>query len=128
MNSHGVDLDCTLATYEEFVAPDVIGEPIPLMVERVRQWLENGDRVDVFTARAHPSHGPEQVEKETRVIKKWFYDVFGVEPIVTCQKDPQWEDIWDDKTVQVIPNTGMRADGIEDVEIDRSDGIGGFLV
>lgn len=127
MNSHGVDLDSTLATYTEFKGNDVIGEPIERMVTRVRKWLANGDRVDIFTARVHPSHGPEEVEVGTRAVKKWFFDLFGVEPIVTCQKDPEWQDIWDDRTVQVIPNTGERADGVVDVELEEPDGMGEFL-
>ena len=129
MNSHGVDLDSTLATFDEWEGPEVIGELIPRMGIRVRAWLAMGDRVDIFTARVHPSHGPEEVEIGTRAVKKWFVDLFGVEPIVTCQKDPEWEDIWDDKTVQVIPNTGERADGVVDVDLetDEADGMGEYL-
>jgi len=127
MNSHGVDLDKTLAQDDGLIAPDVIGEPVPLMVERVRRWLAKGDRVDMFTARVHPSHGPEEVEIASRAIKEWFVGLFGVEPIVTCQKDPAWEDIWDDKTIQIIPNTGERADGVVDVELDKPDGMGEYL-
>jgi len=126
--SHGVDLDRTLATYDEWEGPTVIGKIIPVMEIRVRAWLAMGDRVDIFTARVHPSHGPEQVEASTRAIKDWFFEHFGVEPIVTCQKDPHWEDIWDDKTVQVIPNTGDRADGIVDVDLsEKPDGMGEYL-
>ncbi len=128
MKKHGVDLDRTLATYDEWIAPDVIGKPIPLMVERVKRWLADGDRVDIFTARAHPSHSPEEVESATRAIKEWFENLFGVEPIVTSMKDPEWDDIWDDKTVQIIPNTGERADGIVDIELGEGpDGMGEYL-
>jgi len=128
MNSHGVDLDSTLATVGDGpYRPGVVGEPIPLMVERVKRWLAQGDRVDIFTARVHPSHGVEEVEMATRAVKKWFKDLFGMEPIITCQKDPRWEDFWDDKAIQVIPGTGKRADGIVDVELEEPDGMGEYL-
>ena len=126
---HGVDLDRTLATYDEWEGADVIGEPIPLMVERVKAWIANGDRVDIFTARVHPSHGPEQVEVATRAIKEWFSSLFGVEPIVTCQKDWQWEDYWDDTAVRVVANTGMVSDGkdVDEPLVEQADGMGEYL-
>ncbi len=47
----GVDLDGTLAQYDGWKGPDNIGDPIPLMVGRVKEWLEAGHEVRVFTAR-----------------------------------------------------------------------------
>lgn len=38
----GVDLDGTLAHYDGWKGADHIGEPIPAMVERVKQWLSEG--------------------------------------------------------------------------------------
>ena len=32
---------------------------------------------------------------------------------ITWEKDYQMEELWDDRCVQVIPNTGIRADGKE---------------
>ena len=52
----GVDLDGTLAHYDEFRGDDYVGEPIEPMVERVKQWLDEGKDVRIFTARKpHPS-------------------------------------------------------------------------
>ena len=35
----GVDLDGTLATYDEWRGIEHVGEPIAPMVERVKRWL-----------------------------------------------------------------------------------------
>ena len=45
----GVDLDGTLAKYG--IWDGSIGEPIPLMVERVKIWIALGVEVKIFTAR-----------------------------------------------------------------------------
>ena len=129
MKSHGIDLDSTLATYDGNFKPGVIGKPIEKMVERVKKWIKDGDRVDIFTARAHPCNGVEAVEKETNAVKKWCKKHLGFEPIVTCMKDPRWEDYWDDKAVRVTDNKG-EVDSGEDAEdpLEASvDGIGEFL-
>ncbi len=47
----GVDLDGTLAHYDGWAGPESIGEPIPLMMARVREWLALGREVRIFTAR-----------------------------------------------------------------------------
>ncbi len=47
-----VDLDGTLAHYDEFRGKDHIGKPIPKMMERVKKWLDEGQKIVIFTARA----------------------------------------------------------------------------
>jgi hypothetical protein len=51
----GVDLDGTLAHYSEWKGPDSIGEPVPLMLARVKEWLAKGLEVRIVTARAGDS-------------------------------------------------------------------------
>ena len=46
----GVDLDGTLAEYHGW-NDGKIGEPIQLMVERVKRWLAEGKSVRIMTAR-----------------------------------------------------------------------------
>ena len=48
----GVDLDGTLARADSWKGMDVIGEPVPGMMRRVRAWLDKGLKVKVVTARA----------------------------------------------------------------------------
>ena len=97
----GVDLDATLAHYEGWKSPSHIGEPIPKMAERVRKWLEEGREVRIFTARASV---PEQVAP----VEEWCLKHFGVKLKVTCCKDFGMIELWDDRCVQVQPNTGER--------------------
>lgn len=104
----GVDLDGSLAEYNGFRGAGVIGTPITKMLERVRRWLAAGVDVRIFTARAHD---PESVI----AIVAWCNHHLGCPLRVTATKDHQTIAIWDDRAVQLIPNTGERADGQEDL-------------
>jgi len=88
---------------------DLLGKPIDLMVNRVKEWLAKGIKVVIFTARVHPSHGKKEVVKAEKAIKKWCLDVFGCELEVTCMKDPIFMEIWDDRAIGLVENTGMIA-------------------
>jgi len=99
----GVDLDGTLAEYDEWRGVDHIGPPIPAMVERVRRWLAEGRRVKIVTARV--SH-PNDAAGAAAAIFKWCLEHLGAVLPVTCMKDYQMLELWDDRAVQVEPNTG----------------------
>ena len=101
----GVDLDGTLAMYDGWKGPLHIGEPIPLMVERVKKWISYGTTVKIFTARVA---GPDlaHVEKCKAAIKQWLEDVGLPDLEVTNVKDYSMIQLWDDRAVQVVPNTG----------------------
>lgn len=106
----GVDLDGTLAEYDHWRGPQHIGAPIMPMVDRIKGWLAEGREVRIFTARVASDN---EVEKALmrKIIRDWSYDVLGVCLEVTNVKDYQMVELWDDRAVQVIPNTGRRADG-----------------
>lgn len=96
----GVDLDATLAHYEGWKGAGHIGAPIPAMVERVRAWLKAGKEVKIFTARAC-------VPEEIPLIQDWLENVAGLPRLdVTNVKDFRMFQLWDDRVVQVRPNTG----------------------
>lgn len=99
-----VDLDGTLAEYGGWQGPDSIGKPIPLMLGRVKDWLKNGIDVRIFTARAYI---PEQIPP----VQAWCEKHLGVILLVTNVKDFGMSELWDDRAIQVIPNTGERVDG-----------------
>ena len=99
----GVDLDGTLAFYNGFVSPSHIGPPIPKMLERVKKWLEEGQEVRIFTARVSD---PEEAKEAQLAIFKWCFKHLGRVLVVTCSKDYQMLELWDDRCVQVVPNTG----------------------
>lgn len=102
----GVDLDGTLAVYGGWQGADHIGEPVPLMVERVREWLAKGIEVRVFTARVAFDEDGTVAES----IAVWCEQHVGQRLAVTCAKDYGMVELWDDRCVQVVPNTGRRAD------------------
>jgi len=96
--SIGVDLDGTLAHYIKF-DPNHIGDPIPKMIDRVKQWISNGIRIKIFTARATDP-------KNIPAIKQWL-DKNGLEGLeITNIKDPDMIAIFDDRAIQVEKNTG----------------------
>lgn len=98
----GVDLDATLAEYNGWVSETHIGEPIPAMVARVHKWLAEGVRVKIFTARV----SDDPTGKVNKVIQEWCKLHLGLVLEVTCRKDYAMLELWDDRAVRVIPNTG----------------------
>ena len=94
----GVDLDGTLAYHEEYI-PNHIGEVIPEMRDRVLKWIDEGETVKIFTARAF-------VGDELPLIQEWLKNNGFPELEITCIKDPKMKELWDDRAVRVIKNTG----------------------
>lgn len=95
----GVDLDGTLAFYDGWKGPEHIGEPVGAMLFRVKKWIAEGREVRIFTARACV---PEQIP----AVEAWCEKHVGVRLRVTNQKDFGMVELWDDRCVQVQPNTG----------------------
>lgn len=106
----GVDLDGTLAHYVGWNGGE-IGAPIPKMLARVKAWLEAGREVRIFTARVGGDANDAVTQRE--LIAAWCVEHVGVELPITCRKDFAMVELWDDRCVQVIPNTGRRADGAD---------------
>lgn len=104
----GVDLDGTLAHYDGFKGPTVIGAPIPAMVERVKRWLAQGKQVKIFTARvyAKENEDPKQAEEARAAIEKWSKQHLGRVLPVTYKKDRNMVRLYDDRARQVQFNTG----------------------
>ena len=96
----GVDLDGTLALAEPWQGFEHIGKPVPNMLKRVKVWLEMGYTVKIVTARAASP------EPAIPPIKAWLkkHDLPDLE--VTNAKDMDMIELWDDRCVQVIANTG----------------------
>lgn len=110
----GVDLDGTLAEYVGWNGPYTVGAPIPKMAERVRKWLAEGIEVKILTARASRDADGKRDRVAIVVIQNWCQVHFGKKLEVTNEKDYGMIELWDDRAVQVIPNTGERADGKAD--------------
>jgi hypothetical protein len=96
----GVDLDGTLAHYDGWKGKHHVGEPIPAMMDRVKEWITKGHTVKIFTARvAEPDSIPH--------IQAWL-DKHGIGHLeITNVKDFAMEELWDDRAVAVEPNEGL---------------------
>jgi hypothetical protein len=99
----GVDLDGTLAKYTNWKPDGSIGDPIPLMVDRVKKWLSEGKTVKIFTARVAITSGKEEMVKK---IQSWCKQHIGQVLEVTNVKDHGMIQLWDDKAIGVEKNTG----------------------
>lgn len=119
----GVDMDGTLFEYHGWVGWNVIGRPIPAMMSRVRGWLLNDVPVRIVTARVGlplVSGDPSAARRhQCRVTGEPFSDaemvaaiqehcvLHGLPPLpVQCYKDVDMIELWDDRAVQVVANTG----------------------
>lgn len=98
----GVDLDGTLAHYDEWRGVEHVGAPIAPMVRRVRRMLAAGVDVRIFTARVAGS----DAEVAARVVRAWSREHIGRALPVTCKKDMGMVRLYDDRAVQVERNTG----------------------
>ena len=109
----GVDLDGTLAFYDVWRGVRHIGEPIAPLVGREKKWIAAGEDVRIFTARVgpRPQNAPDEAGVVLLTIQEWCIKHLGHLLEVTCQKDFAMRELWDDRCVQVIFNTGARADG-----------------
>lgn len=107
----GVDLDGTLAVYAGWNDGE-IGEPVPLMMRRVKEWLAQGIEVRIVTARVgkpdatRVSDTPEKIEEMRREVEDWCEKHIGQRLVVTNEKDYGMIELWDDRCVRVEENTG----------------------
>jgi hypothetical protein len=112
----GVDLDGTLAEYDGWKGVGHIGQPVPLMLERVLDWVSKGVEVRIFTARIFREVGQQEPDEEaslTRaVIEDWCLRHVGRVLPITCTKDYGMVQLWDDRAIQVEENTDVRVDGL----------------
>ena len=106
----GVDLDGTLAVDHGYESIFKIGEPVPAMVARVKVWLAKGIEVRVVTARVGPGNSLTTLSVARLVIRAWCFKHIGQQLPVTASKDFNMLELWDDRAVRVIANTGIRAD------------------
>ncbi|RJP48727.1 MAG: hypothetical protein C4586_08395 [Anaerolineaceae bacterium] len=97
---YAVDLDGTLAKYGGWMGIEHIGAPVPGMLRRVKAWLKHGHEVVIFTARAD---NPDAVP----FVKDWLSKQGIGHLEVTNEKSMRFDEIWDDRCVQVKTNTGV---------------------
>lgn len=111
----GFDLDGTLAHYDGWKAWNIIGAPIMPMVERLSGYLSQGQDCKIMTARVAFERdvclvtGHSFTRQEiAQVIQNWLITQCLLPPLaVTHEKDYQMIRLYDDRAIQVIPNTGQ---------------------
>lgn len=102
----GVDLDRTLAVFHQWEGNHVIGAPIAPMVKRVRNWLQQGRKVKIFTARCFDPDTGAPIPAGVAAIQSWCALHLGAVLPVTNRKDTNCITYFDDIAVQVEANTG----------------------
>jgi len=110
----GIDLDGTLADYSSgWRAWNDIGPPLQPMLDRVKEMLAANKRVKIFTARVcfdtdvcRATGQGFSREDMAKVIQDWC-EKHGLPRLeVTNIKDIYMRELWDDRAVQMVPNTG----------------------
>jgi hypothetical protein len=107
----GVDFDGTLAHYNPS-DHNRLGPPIPAMIARVQEWIANGTPVKIVTARVASVYAG--APHERIAIENWCYHYLGVRLPVTAEKDFAMRVLYDDRCVQVEPNTGRTMIDLQD--------------
>lgn len=99
----GVDFDGTLCK-------DDADEPVPAMVQRIKDWLKQGYEVRIVTARCASVNNvlrhPKYVENQKACISAWTLKHIGVPLDATAEKDFNMLQLWDDRAVTVEKDTG----------------------
>lgn len=103
----GVDFDGTLAEYRGYANIKKPGQPVKEMVDRVKDWLNQGIRVKVFTARVCSLQSKEDIEAQRALIEAWCEEHIGCKLEVTNEKDFFMTELWDNRAVGVIENRGI---------------------
>lgn len=96
----GVDLDGTLANYDSRHGVAMIGKAIEPTLLRIKQWLDMGIEVRIFTARAAE---PELIP----AVHRWLIENGLPLLNVTCRRDRDLMQLWDDRAIQIECNTGV---------------------
>lgn len=116
----GFDFDGTLTTTLNWDGTDdgSIGEHIRPMIERVQAYLDAGVEVRIVTARV--ARGWDKLGKHWLGINQWAFETFGVYLPITSEKDPMMLRLYDDRAVQLIPNTGVMVEEALNTELSRA--------
>jgi hypothetical protein len=93
----GFDFDGTIATH--YPGQYGLGDPIPSMIELLKQYLAQGYEVRIVTARA-ASPGA------VAAIRGWCHEYIGQMLDVTDRKDYDMLLLYDDRAIAVESNTG----------------------
>jgi hypothetical protein len=112
-------MDGTAVEWHGWTAWNEIGKPLPAMIARIRDWLDKGYQVKIFTSRLPLDQSPmaEEVCKTTgerytrqdmiKVIADYFEPLVGQRLEAINIKHYKMYEYWDDIAVQMVVNTGQ---------------------
>lgn len=103
----GYDLDGTLAYYDGWKGSEHIGEPVPKILQMLKDDLAAGEEVRIFTARV-AEDDELTVQEKVNIIQDWTELHIGERLPVTCIKDPGMKRLYDDKAIRVVVNAAQR--------------------
>ncbi len=108
------DLDGTLAytdgKHDDFTK---IGEPIPVMIHIIKEYIASGKLVKIFTARyARRFDNPEIIP----AIEEWCTKHIGYKLEICNEKLPGVKELWDDRAISVQRNTGANVRFLKTLE------------
>jgi len=95
-----VDLDGTLAHYDEWRGEEYIGEPVPAMMKIVMDHIAAGEEVVIFTARADSGEA-------ILYIQEWLKKHGLPDLKITNIKHKAFRLFYDDRAVSVKKNEGI---------------------
>lgn len=103
-----VDFDGVLARLDDWKGPKFLGEPVPEMIRKIKEFLSKGDKVVIFTARltrdkVYNQISPKQAKK---LIQAYCLKHIGVKLPVTNKKGI-FDVAYDDKFRRIVQNTGL---------------------
>jgi len=109
MSVIGIDVDGTLALKADFIAPDIIPDPNPIMVEVIKQLYADGHTLCIWTCRAD------------YIVRAWleehalsgFFSYINESPYVTDSLKPSFDMYIGD---EAIPSDGTKEDILTDVQ------------
>lgn len=110
----GFDLDGTIAEHDlnKDYDPNVIGNPIPKMMDKLKEYLSKGIKCKILTARVSGIwNSGDSIEYNEAydsyiAIESWLIRYLGFKIPITSMKDYNMLWFYDDRCVQVERDTG----------------------
>lgn len=85
---------------------DTIGDPNEWALAQLKEWLELGLEVRIFTARVGGDWSEER-DRQYRIVEDWCLKNIGQVLPVTCKTDWGMQFLYDDRCIQLDAITGL---------------------
>jgi hypothetical protein len=90
--------------------PKIIGEPIPSMLNLVKENIKNGNDIKIFTARVSTYGSIKRIYDS--IIARYYINIWvkknvGYKLDIVCAKDFKTRKIYDDIAISIKTNEGV---------------------